>query len=180
MGALSKIEWTDATWNVVLGCDRVSPGCDHCYAIRTAHRLAGNPNHLIHDAYEGLVEERDGRLDWTGRVNLVPERLDLPLRWRRPRRIFVNAQADLFHADVPDEFIAQVFAVMALAPQHTFQVLTKRHRPVVQLEPDGTVVDPREYQPMYGTWLMARVGKRAAGRTLDGRTHDEYPAEVSS
>ena len=119
----SKIEWTDATWNVVIGCDKVSPGCDHCYAIRTAHRMQANPNPKVSGAYAGT--EANG--DWTGRVNLVTDRLDLPLMWRRPRRIFVNAQSDLFHANVPDEFIARVWAVMALAPQHTFQILTKRH-----------------------------------------------------
>ena len=119
----SKIEWTDATWNVVIGCDKVSPGCDHCYAIRTAHRFQEHPNPAVAAAYAGT--EQGG--DWTGRVNLVESRLDLPLRWKRPRRIFVNAQSDLFHANVPDEFIARVWAVMASAPRHTFQVLTKRH-----------------------------------------------------
>lgn len=119
----SKIEWTDATWNVVIGCDKVSPGCDHCYAIRTAHRMQANPNPVISAAYAGT--EAHG--EWTGRVNLVTDRLDLPLKWRRPRRIFVNAQSDLFHDQVPDEFIARVWAVMASAPRHTFQVLTKRH-----------------------------------------------------
>lgn len=119
----SKIEWTDATWNVVIGCDKVSPGCDHCYAIRTAHRMQANPNPVISAAYAGT--EAHGK--WTGRVNLVTDRLDLPLKWRRPRRIFVNAQSDLFHDQVPDEFIARVWAVMASAPRHTFQVLTKRH-----------------------------------------------------
>lgn len=119
----SKIEWTDATWNVVIGCDKVSPGCDHCYAIRTAHRFQEHPNSAVAAAYAGT--EQGG--DWTGRVNLVESRLDLPLRWKRPRRIFVNAQSDLFHDQVPDEFIARVWAVMASAPRHTFQVLTKRH-----------------------------------------------------
>lgn len=119
----TKIEWTDATWNVVIGCDKVSPGCDHCYAIRTAHRFQEHPNPAVASAYAGT--EADG--DWTGRVNLVESRRDLPLTWKRPRRIFVNAQSDLFHDQVPDEFIARVWAVMALAPRHTFQILTKRH-----------------------------------------------------
>ena len=118
----SKIEWTDATWNVVIGCDKISPGCDNCYAIRTAHRMQHNPNPAIAAAYAGT--EADG--EWTGRVNLIEDRLDLPLRWTKPRKVFVNAQSDLFHADVPDEFIARVWAVMALAGQHTFQILTKR------------------------------------------------------
>lgn len=119
----TKIEWTDATWNPVVGCTKVSAGCDNCYAIRTAHRMQANPNPRVSAAYART--EADG--EWTGRVNLLEDKLDMPLRWRKPRRIFVNAQSDLFHADVPDEFIARVWAVMALAPQHTFQILTKRH-----------------------------------------------------
>lgn len=118
----SKIEWTDATWNVVIGCDKVSPGCDHCYAIRTAHRFQEHPNPTVAAAYAGT--EADG--DWTGRVNLVESRLDLPLRWKRPRRIFVNAQSDLFHGRVTLDFLAKVWAVMSLTPQHTYQILTKR------------------------------------------------------
>ena len=116
------IEWTGATWNVVIGCDKVSSGCDHCYAIRTATRMTSNPNPKVSEPYVGTVKAGE----WTGRVNLIEDRLTLPLRWRKPRRVFVNAQSDLFHKSVTDEFIARVFAVMALAPQHTFQVLTKR------------------------------------------------------
>lgn len=110
MSDKTAIEWTDATWNPVTGCDRVSPGCDHCYAESIAHRFAGTK------AYP------DGF-----KVTLRPERLDQPLRWKRPRKVFVNSMSDLFHKDIPDEYIARVFAVMALAQQHTFQVLTKRH-----------------------------------------------------
>jgi protein gp37 len=106
------IEWTDATWNPVTGCDEVSPGCDHCYAKTLAERFRGTPGHYFENGFD---------------VQLRPERLDQPLRWKRPRMIFVNSMSDLFHKDIPDEFIARVFAVMALAPQHTFQVLTKRH-----------------------------------------------------
>lgn len=109
MSDKTRIEWTDATWNPVTGCTKVSEGCDHCYAETIAHRFAGTA------AYPNGFD-----------VTLRPERLDQPLRWRRPRRIFVNSMSDLFHKDVPDEYIARVFAVMALAPQHTFQVLTKR------------------------------------------------------
>ncbi len=116
MGDRSAIEWTDASWNPTTGCTKVSPGCDHCYAIRAGARLQHLP------AYEGTVADRD----WTGRVNVVPGRLDQPLRWKRPRRIFVNSMSDLFHPDVPVEFIGSVWDVMAQAHQHQFQILTKR------------------------------------------------------
>jgi protein gp37 len=116
------IEWADATWNVVIGCDKVSPGCDHCYAIRTATRMQANPNPKVHLPYLGTAA--DG--EWTGRVNMVEERLGQPHQWTRPRKIFVNAQSDLFHADVNDEFIAKVWAVMAVTFRHTYQILTKR------------------------------------------------------
>lgn len=126
MSTNSKIEWTDATWNVTIGCDRVSAGCDGCYAIRQARMRASNPNPKVAAAFAGTVHHDGERLDWTGTVNLLPERLGQPLRWRKPKRIFVDSLSDLFHADVPDDFIARVFATMAMAPQHVFQVLTKR------------------------------------------------------
>lgn len=123
----SSIEWTDTTWNPIIGCTKVSPGCDHCYPIPLARIREKNPNPKVAAAFAGVVHQTEHGLDWTGRVNLLPERLGQPLKWRRPRRVFVNSLADLFHEQVPDDFIAQVFAVMALAKQHTFQVLTKRH-----------------------------------------------------
>ncbi len=117
----TAIEWTDATWSPTVGCAKVSPGCDNCYAIRTAARFQSSP------AYAGTVQRGLSGLDWSGTVNSLPDRLDAPLHWRQPRRIFVNSMSDLFHDAVPDEFIARVFAVMAEAGQHTFQLLTKRH-----------------------------------------------------
>jgi protein gp37 len=124
----SRISWTDATWNPLLGCTRVSAGCSGCYAITTARIRENHPNPKVAEPYAGLVHRDDtGKLDWTGRVNLLPDRLDLPFKWRNPRRIFVNSQSDLFHKAVPDEYIARVFAVMAGAQQHTFQLLTKQH-----------------------------------------------------
>ncbi|WP_020580162.1 DUF5131 family protein [Actinopolymorpha alba] len=105
----TKIEWTERTWNPVTGCTKVSSGCDHCYAETIATRFAG-----------GKAFPRGFA------VTLHPERLDQPLRWRKPATVFVNSMSDLFHADVPDEYIAKVFAVMALTPQHTYQILTKR------------------------------------------------------
>lgn len=122
----SKIEWTNATWPVVTGCDYASPGCANCYAVRDARRLSGNPNAKVSAAYAGVVERRGEKLRWTGRVNCLDERLDWPLHWRKPRKVFVCNESDLFHPDVPTEFIGRVFNIMAAASQHTFQVLTKR------------------------------------------------------
>jgi protein gp37 len=111
MAQRSAIEWTDATWNPVRGCTKVSPGCAHCYAEVFAERWRGIPGH----AYERGFDLR-----------LVEDRLTEPLEWARSHRIFVNSMSDLFHERVPDDFIARVFAVMALADWHVYQVLTKR------------------------------------------------------
>lgn len=120
---MSTIEWTDETWNPTVGCMKVSAGCEHCYAIRTAYRNAA----IGQAPYQGLTRRLpDGSLNWTGVVRTLPERLQLPLTWKKPRRIFVDSMSDLFHDDVPDEFIEQVFGAMAVAHWHTFQVLTKR------------------------------------------------------
>lgn len=123
MAEHSSIEWTDATWNPVTGCSVVSPGCTNCYAMKLAGtRLQHHPSRA------GLTVDSKAGPVWNGQVRLNSEWLDQPLRWKRPRRIFVCAHGDLFHESVADEWIDQVFAVMALAPQHTFQVLTKRAR----------------------------------------------------
>lgn len=111
MGDRSSIEWTDATWNPVTGCSKVSPGCQHCYAERLAHRLKAMGVPTYRNAFE---------------VTLHPHVLERPLHWRRPRRVFVNSMSDLFHEEVPEDFIRSVFSVMARAPQHVFQILTKR------------------------------------------------------
>ncbi|MEW6256927.1 MAG: phage Gp37/Gp68 family protein [Pseudomonadota bacterium] len=120
----SAIEWTDATWNPVVGCSLASPGCTNCYAMPMARRIeAMQPG----SHYAGTTKVVNGKPVWAGKVALAPEQiLTQPLRWRRPRKIFVNSMGDLFHESVPDEWIDRVFAVMALCPQHTFQVLTKR------------------------------------------------------
>ncbi|WP_341989799.1 phage Gp37/Gp68 family protein [Azorhizobium sp. AG788] len=124
MADKSNIEWTEATWNPIVGCSIVSPGCSNCYAMKMARRIeAMQPG----SHYAGTTQVVNGNAVWTGKVALAPEHiLTQPLRWCRPRKIFVNSMGDLFHESVPDEWIDRVFAVMALAPQHTFQVLTKR------------------------------------------------------
>lgn len=117
----TKIEWTQASWNPVEGCSDKSKGCDNCYARDIAARFSypgGN--------YEGLAFRKNGRSYWTGKIRLRHDRLGLPLKWKEPRRIFVNSTSDLFHPGVPDDFIVDVFTVMAVAKQHTFQILTKR------------------------------------------------------
>jgi protein gp37 len=132
MADKSKIEWTEATWNPIVGCSVVSPGCTNCYAMRwaayaldgTRRRDTGEPK-FPH--YAGTTRRVNGKAVWTGKVALAPEHvLTAPLRRRRPTTWFVNSMGDLFHESVPDEWIDKIFAVMALCPQHTFQVLTKR------------------------------------------------------
>ncbi|MEM9479695.1 MAG: phage Gp37/Gp68 family protein [Verrucomicrobiota bacterium] len=111
MSAISKIEWTDATWNPVRGCTKVSPGCKHCYAETIAERFRGIPGHPFEFGFD---------------LRIVPEKLGEPIRWSNPKKIFVNSMSDLFHEDVPDSYIEQVCKVMLAADWHTYQVLTKR------------------------------------------------------
>jgi protein gp37 len=120
MSDKSAIEWTDATWNPVTGCTQVSPGCDHCYALAFAERFRGVPGHPYEQGFD---------------MKLWPERIELPLRWKRPRRIFVNSMSDLFHVDIPDDYIRHVFDVMVRADWHVFQVLTKRSGRLARLGP---------------------------------------------
>ncbi|MFT4040125.1 MAG: phage Gp37/Gp68 family protein [Thermomicrobiales bacterium] len=111
MALNSTIEWTDATWNPVTGCTQVSRGCDHCYALAFAERFRGVPNHPYEQGFD---------------LKLWPQRVELPLQWKKPKRIFVNSMSDLFHADIPDEFIFRIFDTMVRADWHTYQILTKR------------------------------------------------------
>lgn len=149
MADKSKIQWTEATWNPVIGCRRVSTECLNCYAEVQAKRIA-----LMHpgSAYGDVLRVRDGKLlpMWNGKAITMPDRLDQPLRWQRPRLIFVNSMSDLFHDDVPFDYIAAVFGVMAASPRHTFQVLTKRPQRMLQFfawldsQPSpGALRDPR-------------------------------------
>lgn len=129
MADRSPIEWTEATWNPVTGCTKTSPGCDNCYALHLAKRLKamGNPRY-----------QRDGDRDRSGPgfgLQLHDDLLNLPHTWKRPRNIFVNSMSDLFHHEVPEEFINRVFAVMISLPRHRFQVLTKRSKRLAALAP---------------------------------------------
>lgn len=148
MGADSKIEWTDATWNPTRGCTKVSAGCKHCYAETFAERWRGIPGH----AYEQGFDPR-----------FVPDQLDKPLHWKKPRRIFVNSMSDLFHEAFTNEQIAAVFGVMAACPLHTFQVLTKR----------------AERMAEWFTWLKHNVGEHDPGHaTVCGIHAGNFGANV--
>jgi protein gp37 len=137
MADKSRIEWTDATWNCLTGCSRVHAGCDHCYAVGQSVRNAemGQPQ------YVGLtVKNKKGDTHFNGVVRCLSDRLDIPRRWKRPRRIFVNAMSDVFHPKVPVSFIVEILATIAMCPQHDFQILTKRPgrmREVLTSWPDG-------------------------------------------
>jgi protein gp37 len=124
---VTAIEWTDQTWNPVRGCSRVSAGCVHCYAERIAARFCrGGAGVGRGGPFGGFAKSTPDGPRWTGRVELIPEKLEQPLHWKRPRRVFVNSMSDLFHEKLDGDDIGKVFAVMAQAERHTFQVLTKR------------------------------------------------------
>jgi len=148
MSEKTIIEWTQSTWNPVTGCTKVSAGCTHCYAEAFAERFRGVPGHPYEQGFD---------------LKLWPERLDLPLRWRQPRAVFVNSMSDLFHPQVPDEFVIEVFKIIKRADRHTFQVLTKRPERAAQLSsrlpwPDnlwmGATVEKQAYVSRVRSLLM--------------------------
>ena len=120
--AESQIEWTDSTWNPVAGCSIMSSGCTNCYAMQMARRLEA----MGVEKYDGLTRKSGNRTIWSGVVREDRRALDIPLRWRKPRKVFVNSMSDLFHDEVGDEFIDEVWRVMRRTPQHSYQILTKR------------------------------------------------------
>lgn len=122
MAGLSDIEWTDATWNPISGCKIISPGCTNCYAMRMASRLQA----MDHPVYRRVTRKSGGRPKWTGTIHLNEKALEIPLRWKSPRKVFVNSMSDLFQDGVDPDFIKRVWNVMEKAPQHIFQILTKR------------------------------------------------------
>jgi protein gp37 len=156
MGQQTAIEWTDATWNPVTGCTEVSPGCDNCYARTFAERFRGVQGHPYEQGFD---------------LRLWPKRLELPLQWKTPKRIFVNSMSDLFHRDIPDDFILQVFEVMARADWHIFQVLTKRPARLARLVPKITerltrVVNVCELWPTH-IWMGVSVETIRYQRRVD-------------
>jgi protein gp37 len=145
--AESKIEWTDATWNPVAGCTIVTAGCTNCYAMRMAARLEA----MGVEKYQGLTRKSGGRAVWTGKVRCDESALDAPLQWRQPRLVFVNSMSDLFHEDVPIEFIHRVWNVMQATPRHTYQILTKRPERMAE------VLSTADFQVLSNVWLGTSV-----------------------
>lgn len=127
MSDKTGVDWADSSWTVTSGCSKVSAGCVNCYAIKAAWRMSHNPNPKVSAAFSGTVEkDASGRLDWSGTIRCLDDRLGWPVKWGKPRRIFVDSLADLFHPDVPFEFIEAVYGVMRREDRHTYQLLTKR------------------------------------------------------
>lgn len=159
----SSIEWTDEVWNPVTGCDRVSPGCAHCYALELAPRLRAMQRARGTDS--AWVDAPDGTRASSGPafgVQVLPERLEKPLRWRKPRRVFVNSMSDLFHEEVPWAFVDRVFDVMRRAERHTFQVLTKRPermREYLQERTEPASCNPLP-DPLPNVWLGVSIENR--------------------
>lgn len=185
MADKTGISWTDATWNPIVGCSVVSPGCTNCYAMRDAARIircsngAGRTSH-----YEGTIQPSKAGPVWTGKVARAPDHiLTQPLRWRRPRRIFVNSMGDLFHESIPDEWIDRVFAVMALAPQHTFQVLTKRSDRMRDYLTSRSALDergnPAEQIRAAMTALAATPSRREMAPALKAIPLGKYCAKIA-
>ena len=145
--AETSIEWTDATWNPVAGCTVLTAGCTNCYAMRMAARLDA----MGQGKYKGLTRRSGGRSVWTGKIRLDAKSIDVPKSWTKPRKVFVNSMSDLFHADVPAEFIARVWRTMKDTPRHTYQILTKR--------PDrmGEVLSSKSFEVLPNVWLGTSV-----------------------
>ncbi len=143
--AESSIEWTDVTWNPVAGCTVISPGCTNCYAMRLAARLEV----MGSEKYKGLTRRSGGRAVWTGKIALDAKAINAPLGWSKPRMVFVNSMADLFHEKVPMRSIAKIWEIMQQTPQHTYQVLTKR--------PDRMEKICRDIPTLRNVWLGTSV-----------------------
>jgi len=158
MSAGSSIEWTDSTWNPVRGCTKISPGCKHCYAERFAERFRGVSGHPFEQGFD---------------IRLIPDKLRAPLAWRTPKKIFVNSMSDLFHEDVPVEYIARVGRVMKQADWHVYQILTKRHIRMQRLL-SGSL---RWISDLKQSWFGVSVEDRKYGLPRIDRLR-ETPAQV--
>lgn len=159
MSDKTKIAWTEASWNTIAGCTKVSPGCTNCYAERMAVRLAN----ILHPStsqyrFGGVIDvfASDKKAGWTGKIECSETKLDIPLHWKKPRHIFVNSMSDTFHKDVPFEFIDKIFATMALCPQHTFQCLSKRPEIMAKyfksIDNRSEMIAEGALRPPFGLW----------------------------
>lgn len=154
--AETSIEWTDATWNPVAGCTIMSAGCTNCYAMRMAARLEA----MGIEKYKGLTRKSGGRAKWTGAIHLDSNALAIPEAWAKPRNVFVNSMSDLFHPDVPVDFIRKIWETMSRTRRHTFQILTKRPDRMADILRDGFDVLPN-------VWLGTSVEDNAVVHRLD-------------
>lgn len=152
----TTIEWTDATWNPVAGCTIMSAGCTNCYAMRMAARLEA----MGVEKYRSLTRKTGGRAKWTGALYLDENALQIPTTWSRPRNVFVNSMSDLFHPNVPVDFVRKVWSVMAATRRHTYQILTKRPDRMAAVLQDGFDVLPN-------VWLGASVEDGRVIQRLD-------------
>lgn len=165
--AETSIEWTDATWNPVAGCTILTAGCTNCYAMRMASRLEA----MGQEKYTGLTRKSGGRAKWTGKITLDWRSLEIPAKWSKPRRVFVNSMSDLFHTDVPSEFILAVWKVMEATPQHTYQILTKRPDRMREI-----LYNTSDFRVLSNVWLGTSVeDSRVLGRIDDLR---HVPASI--
>ena len=153
----SKIEWTDTTWNPLAGCSIVSEGCKNCYAMQMSQRL----EKMGVEKYQGVTRISGKRAVWTGKINLSYETLEDPYKWTKPRMVFVNSMSDLFHPDVPDDFILKVWAVMRNTPKHTYQILTKRPKRMTEF------VRGNKNMVLRNVWLGTSVEDRATRSRID-------------
>jgi protein gp37 len=165
MGTKTGISWTDATWNPIRGCSKVSPGCKNCYAAGVAARFSGLSKAGKPLAFYGLAKRTPEGPAWTGAVRIIEERLEDPLRWRAPKRIFVNSVSDLFHENLDFGKIGRIFAVMNDARQHTYQVLTKRPARMLEFFASASgrihALDDKGRVPSH-IWLGVSVENQAA------------------
>lgn len=166
MAQQSAIEWTDLTWNPVVGCTIASAGCTNCYAMRMAARLEamGTPK------YKGLTKRTKRGSVWTGLVRCDEASLEIPLTWKKPRRVFVNSMSDLFHADVPVDFVSRIWDVMRRTPQHHYQILTKRPDRMAELLAEIA------HEPLPNVWLGTSVEGPLVAERIDQLR--EVPAAI--
>ena len=154
----TTIEWTDRTWNPTKGCSKVSAGCKNCYAIRMAARLEA----MGHPAYQNVTKRKNGKLNWTGKVNIDQKTITAPLSWKQPSKIFVNSMSDLFHENIDETVLQEIWSVMSKADHHLFKIFTKR--PEVMLE---KLADQTKFPLLPNVWLGVSVENKNQISRLD-------------